>query len=78
MRRFDHQTDHQTTGLGRIDSDPTGEDTPPDLREWTTPDGARRPGWDWKSCDLQGSVGSNPTSSAHTPRAAPPICEASE
>ena len=65
LPEVDHQTDHQTEGLQRSDPDALARDTPLDLREWTNPDSVRPAPWDWKSCDLQGSVGSNPTSSAH-------------
>jgi hypothetical protein len=64
LPEVDHQTDHQTEGLQRSDPDALARDTPLDLREWTNPDSVRPAPWDWKSCDLQGSVGSNPTSSA--------------
>ena len=58
------EVDHQTEGLQRPDPDAVGRDTSLDLREWTNSDSVRRARWDWKSCDLQGSVGSNPPSSA--------------
>ena len=64
LPEVDHQTDHQTEGLQRSDPDALARDTPLDLRKWTSPDSVRPARWDWKSCDLQGSVGSNPTSSA--------------
>jgi hypothetical protein len=64
LPRLDHQTDHQTEGLQRPDPDAAGRDTSPDLREWTNPDSVRPARWDWKSCDLQGSEGSNPSLSA--------------
>ena len=61
---FDHQSDHLRDGLWWSKTDDFGKCTPPEQHLCTTADFHGYAPPDWKSCVLQGTVGSNPTLSA--------------